>query len=158
MKPWNKGIRKDVAERFWSKADKSGDCWIWTAGKSGCGYGMFELEERRPMKAHRMAWILTNGPLRKGLVVMHSCDRKLCVNPDHLVVGTPRQNTQDAAAKGLMPRGERNGNSRYTEDFVRDLRKQAARGISGYRLSKQLGIDRSVIDRIINRQSWRHVE
>lgn len=81
---------------FWPKVDKSGECWIWKAGKSA-GYGMASMN-RRLRHAHAIAWELTNGPIPDGLDVLHNCpggDNKACVNPAHLWLGTQRDNTID---------------------------------------------------------------
>lgn len=95
--------RKDPAERFWAKVDKSGDCWVWTAAKHDFGYGVFQLG-RGPSeglrRAHVLSWLWSNGPIPDGLVVCHRCDNPPCVRPDHLFLGTLGDNTRDMVAKG----------------------------------------------------------
>lgn len=85
--------------RFWSKVDTSGDCWIWTATKNRRGYGQFYYEGRLQL-AHRVAYKLTYGPVDDDIHVLHRCDNPSCIRPDHLFLGTQRDNVQDMIGKG----------------------------------------------------------
>ena len=85
-----------IAARFWGRVDRSGECWLWTAGKSG-GYGVVGHNSQ---KAHRVAWELTIGPIPQGMQVLHRCDNPPCVNPEHLFLGTNHDNMLDRQAKG----------------------------------------------------------
>lgn len=81
-------------QRFWSKVDKSGDCWPWTASKHPDGYGQFILGGRLQY-AHRVSWEWANGPIPDGMEVDHLCWDRACVNPGHLRVVTHAQNLQN---------------------------------------------------------------
>lgn len=86
--------------QFWSKVNRTEGCWLWAGSKrSEMGYGSFVVRGRS-FAAHRVSWELTHGPIPPGLKVLHKCDVPACVNPDHLFLGTDKDNHQDKAAKG----------------------------------------------------------
>jgi hypothetical protein len=86
-------------ERFWSKVDKTGDCWIWKASLTHSGYGQF-YHQGGPVRAHRLSYEMEYGPIPNGMYVLHSCDTPACVNPKHLSVGTQKDNLEDMKSKG----------------------------------------------------------
>ena len=155
------------AERFWARVDKSGEYWNWT----GCsnttgGYGIFWFNgtDRR---AHRYSYII-HHPLtivlleHPDICVCHKCDNPRCVNPAHLFLGTMADNMMDKTAKGRnnspKQKGEKNGNSKLTEDDVREIRKRYAEGgITQQQLGLEYGLHNSKISSIINRKSWKHI-
>jgi hypothetical protein len=95
---------RPVDERFWEKVDRSGDCWLWTAGHFPNGYGFFRVRGYKgggsSRMAHRCIYEMLHGPIPAGMVVMHTCDTPACVRPEHLRLGTSRDNFADMIAKG----------------------------------------------------------
>jgi len=87
--------------RFWARVDKSGDCWMWRGSRRRDGYGVIHVHGKMLM-THRYSFMLANGPIPAGSLVMHSCDVPACVNPAHLRLGSHFDNTLDAALKGRM--------------------------------------------------------
>ena len=89
--------------RFWKKVAFGSEdvCWLWLGSKQR--YGVF-YNSRHNYRAHRIAWILTYGPIPDGLLVCHHCDNPPCCNPKHLFLGTSSDNARDSVAKGRWPR------------------------------------------------------
>ena len=95
----------DQDATFWSRLDKSGDCWIWT-GRARLNYGYGAVRRNgRTIGAHRLAYQLHHGSIPAGMSVRHTCDNTACCNPAHLLLGSQSDNMKDAAVRGRMPRG-----------------------------------------------------
>lgn len=117
----HKCVERSVEERFWSKVQKSPECWIWMASTTSFGHGVFFINGRQDL-AHRAAYTLCVGSIPGDLHVLHHCDNPRCVRPDHLFLGTHQDNMRDMRDKGRsgvwkspekLARGERSG--RYTK-------------------------------------------
>jgi hypothetical protein len=84
------GVAIPLMDRFWTKVDKTGDCWMWTACRDRQGYGQIDAQ-----RAHRVAYADRHGPIPAGMYVLHSCDNPPCVNPAHLRLGTHEENMRE---------------------------------------------------------------
>lgn len=109
--------------RFDAKVDKSGECWIWTGGGCGVGYGGFAWDARKGseqrMPAHRAAWMLLVGPIPDGMTIDHTCNERRCVRPDHLQVVTMRENIRLAVERRTTCRRGHERNEKNTRERVR---------------------------------------
>lgn len=142
-------------ERLESRVAKRGECWEWTASRDKDGYGLFCLAGATS-KAHRASWILFKGSIPSGLSVLHECDNRGCVNPDHLFLGTQLDNMRDCRAKNRHARldGKKNGHRRLTEEEVIKIRSGVYDGVSCDVIAERLGVWRTTIYDVINGTTW----
>lgn len=147
-----------MPDRFWSAVDKTDGCWNWTAARLGSGYGSFSRGRGTPNSgAHRVAWELTNGPVPSSIHVLHRCDNPICVRPDHLFLGTNKDNVDDKVAKGRQSRmiGERNPNAKLNTSDVEEIRRRHHSGQSATAIASRYGMGQTQISRIIRRETWK---
>lgn len=151
---------RPVADRFMEKVDfyaTPDDCWIWTASLRGNGYGQFYYRGKC-IPAHRAAYRMFVGPIPDDLFVCHTCDIRMCVNPDHLWVGTLQDNAADMVAKGRQVKGRRvNSAALKPPDIVR-IRHELADVLSHGEIALIYGVDRSTISSVIRCDTWKHLE
>jgi hypothetical protein len=146
-------------DRFYTRIDTSGDCWLWKAGKDRDRYPSFfaKVDGVSFERAHRFSYAYFKGPIAKGLSVCHKCDNPSCVNPDHLFLGTTKENIADMMAKGRrhVNQGELSGKAILTEKQVRaimlDPRPHPV-------LAHEYGVTASTISGIKLKTSWRHID
>lgn len=130
-------------ETFWSKVDCQGpdDCWLWQAGTHN-GYGAFYFRgQNKP--AHCVAYILTFGKIPKDKLLRHTCDNRLCVNPNHLIPGTHWDNMHDMAEHRRRKRG-------LSPDEVAAIRVQAKQRVPYRTIAKNFGVSEPTISNILN--------
>jgi len=162
-----KGKDNPIEERFWSKMNKTDSCWLWTGPKFYNGYGEIRKPKGNVTGAHRISWELHFGPIPKGLFVCHKCDVKLCVNPDHLFLGTHRENMRDLVNKGLSGKGivhpeaihfgEENGNSKLKASQVIEIRAEFKLGTNAHKLAEIFHVTPNMISKIVTRRYWKNV-
>jgi hypothetical protein len=145
-------------EKFWNKVEMIPfhDCWEWTS-KSKDLYGRIIIN-KKPIRAHRMSWQLHYGPIPKGLFVCHKCDNPGCVRPDHLFLGTNKDNSNDRDAKGRTAKGTQLPKCKLQESDVieiRDLYNNT--NITMIELTFLYPICRTNIHIIVHRKAWKHI-
>ena len=157
-------------DAFFSKVNKNGEtmqhmetpCHEWIAGTFNVGYGCFRRDGKSKL-AHRVAWGIANGSIPDGdgyhgTCVLHRCDNRKCVNPEHLFLGTAKDNMRDMIKKGRDARikGESCSFSKLNEVRVKIIRS-AHPLISGVELAKVFGVTPSLICSIRKRRVWKHI-
>lgn len=148
-------------DRFWKKVDKKckEQCWEWTGGKFQMGYGMVCLRRgcRKTFLAHRIAWIIHNKKqIPEKMMVCHTCDNRICVNPFHLYVGTGKDNNTDTIKRNRGNRkiGGQCSWAKLTENSVLAILASTERQ---YILAKRYGVHQSQISEIKSGKQWRHL-
>lgn len=149
------------AALFWRhvRRDPTG-CWLWTGAEAeGTGYGIFNAGAQA-VGAHVYAWGLANpGVDRRGLIVRHTCDVRLCVNPKHLLLGTQQDNVRDMDERGRRVnnprRGEAHGNAKLTLELVLAARRAHAAGESVRSIARRLGVSSPTMTSAIRGKTWR---
>lgn len=133
----------------------NGDCWLWTGTINGSGYGQFSIDNK-PVSIHNFSYKKHKGHIPKGMFVCHLCDFKVCCNPDHLWLGTPRDNSEDRDNKGRGKacRGQMNGNAKLTDADVLRIRSDPR---TGNALAKEYGMAKSQISLIRSGKTWKHL-
>ena len=137
-------------DRFWSKVDQSGDCWEWRASKRR-GYGQFRYDGHYQL-AHRVAWQLENGPIPTddsyhGMCVLHSCDNRSCVNPEHLFLGSANDNMQDKVSKGRQY-------TKLTKEDIPRIKDMLSCGARQVDIADWFGVSHRTISRISTGEAW----
>ena len=151
-------MKKTVKERFEEKYEpvtESG-CWVWTGGVGSSGYAQFWLDGKT-VQASRVAFSLHKGNIPEGLQVCHTCDNRLCVNPDHLFLGTASDNAKDKADKGRSVKGESNHHAKLKEHEVLEIKKLLKEGYKHREIAEVFNVSRMAISDINNSRSWKHL-
>lgn len=152
-------LARKAAERFYAKVIPGpNDCQDWGGTTDKMGYGKIcVLEISRYLKAHRLSWVLANGPIPKDRpVIRHICDRPVCVNPKHLICGTQVQNVRDAVIKGRNSAGRFEGHrkAKLTWQQVNEIRQRRSAGEACAALGREFGVGRDQVSRICNYKVW----
>ena len=165
-------IRKtpaDIVGRFLSKFEIIPDaCWEWKGPFNQHGYG--RLNFFKIYHAHRFSYEYYKGKIPEGLFVLHKCDNRKCVNPDHLWIGTAGDNFRDCRDKGRHPItkfgvqpkgfghcGENHPNAKLTESIVLKIKEKLNTGCSIANVVKEFNVKYQTAYRIKNNLQWRHI-
>lgn len=150
-------ITKKDKDRFFSKVKKTNTCWLWTGGVFTQKYGRIKVN-RIDFKAHRFSFLIHFGDIPKGMFVCHKCDIHECVNPNHLFLGTARENTQDMLKKGRHSfTGSRNIKSKLSEVDIPNIRNMLSSGLLQKEIAKKFNVCQVTISEIKLGHTWKHV-
>lgn len=154
-KPRSCGCSRRIASDkiFLSNIDNSKDCWIWKGVKNKGGYGRIGTKEL----ATRRSYKYFIGEIPKGKQVCHTCDNRICVNPNHLFLGSIGDNMRDRTSKGRQAKGSKIGNSILTEDMVYEIRKTRLEGKSYKELMEKFNLSFYMIRCVCKNRQWNHV-
>jgi hypothetical protein len=149
-------------DRFMAKVDKQADgCWIWTACGHKTGYGRFGLTSTNVEYSHRAAWRLMRGPIPARTLVCHTCDVRLCVNPDHLFLGSHHDNMRDASNKGrvVIPRASYCSDQTHQPAKLTNAQALAIRQSQDSLrvLARRYGVSKSAVHRVRTGVSFRGI-
>lgn len=150
--------KKRFSEKFIKGSED--DCWNWAGAKKRKGYGAMKLSGDS-VSAHRIAYFLSEGAIPEGLYVCHRCDNPACVNPSHLFLGTPLQNTQDMHSKGRQryvgQKGRRNPRAELSEKQVKKIIGLIAKGHTNKAIAQRFGVSHSTVSLIRLGKSWSEI-
>lgn len=142
-------------------------CWLWLGkvfpkDRPGPEYGCIDVGSRalgtlKTRRAHRVSYEAFVGPIPAGIEVCHSCDTPPCVNPSHLFLGTRQDNIDDRERKGRnkIMRGEMHGNSKFTDDFVKNVISSSG---SMKDIADRFGISLADVKNLRCPRTWRHLK
>lgn len=178
----------ELAAWFWQKVTRpENECWPWAGATHNKGYGNIGIDGRTTT-THRLAYSLAIGPIPDGMHVLHRCDNPPCCNPEHLFLGTNRDNHADKIAKGrqasgdrsgsrlhpdrvprgeahpfrrrpeIVPRGEAHPHARLTETDVLTIRAAVEGGARRDETARRYGVSTQTVADAVARRTWRHLK
>lgn len=160
---WVDLLTPSVVERFKSKVlivPEIG-CHLWTGCRVPSGYGQIWIGGGM-VNSHRVAFVIANRNVDIGNgLILHKCNRPPCVNPDHLYLGTCKDNAADLKRSGYVypsiNKGESSAFAKLNEKDVLKIRAMAEEGISRRAIAKMFSVNHSTINSVVNRLHWKHV-
>lgn len=143
-----------LLDKFWKKVLKRSpkDCWEWIGAKNSNGYGHMTIN-KKTKSSHRLSWEIEHGTIPEGLCVLHKCDNRKCVNPNHLFLGTNADNTKDMFSKNRQNsrKGEYNPQCKLLDSEIIEIRRRAILGECKKTIAGDFNISHFYIYDLLNR-------
>jgi len=142
----------EITARFWRNFESRDDpnaCWIWKGPTVTAGYGKISYFGKL-IGAHRVSWLMSKGDIPKGMHVLHRCDNPPCVNPDHLFLGTNRDNIYDRNRKGR-------GGKKLTNESAAHIKQLLEKGTTQTAIARMMGVNQTLISAVDRGVAWKHV-
>ena len=150
--------------RFWERVERTDNCWEWVGARNLSGYGHLWIAGGN-ISAHRISWLLHYGSIPSGMLICHHCDNPGCVNPQHLFLGTQKENLADRERKGRTPKGDRSSRrlhldryptgerhykAKFSIDEVLSIKQAVANGSCQRKLARQYEVHKDTIWRVVH--------
>lgn len=150
---FNPTLDKIAKERFWTKVNKTENCWFFLSSIDRNGYGLFWLDGKARL-AHKVSYFFEFGAYSSSWHVLHNCDTRNCVNPKHLRLGTHKENMQDKKIRGRAPKGANTTNSKYTETQIIEVYSLRAQKLTLREISERTKIPIGFIGNLLTGKPW----
>ena len=149
---------KSISEHMKNYQLDSKGCWIFGGNHDKNGYGIFMHGRGKQLRAHRVSFEFHHGGLNAEMLVCHSCDNPSCINPNHLFMGTPKDNTQDMIKKGRRAnqKGSKHPSAKLNEDQICLIKNQRSSGKTLKDIASQFNVSFQAISSICKGKSWTH--
>ena len=135
---------------------KTETCWLWQGSLTTKGYGQFSVGGKL-QRTHRASYEAHIGPITGGLHVLHSCDVRHCVNPEHLRLGTNLENMADREASGRTSRGERHATAKLTRSQAAEIKQRRLAGEVARTVAESFGVSKATVYDIAKGKRWAHL-
>jgi hypothetical protein len=148
-----------IEQKLLRYAVSENGCWNWVATKDRDGYGLLTHHRGKQIRAHRASYEFHVAKIPVGLLVCHSCDNPSCINPNHLFVGTSKENTRDMLDKNRRPvlRGERHPNAKLTNDQVTQIKQLRSENRLLKDIANQFNISFQTVSSITKGTTWNSI-
>ena len=157
---WDKLNAEQKIERliksFEKKVIKQDGCWDWKCPSQKNGYLRIRFDIEK-IGAHCASWLIHKGKIPEGFQINHHCDNRRCTNPDHLYLGTRKQNDEDRVRRNRQAKGEKNGSSKLTDHNVEEIKRMLELGIKKSEIAKAFNVTNAAIWFIETGRSWKHI-
>lgn len=149
--------RPDPITRIFMKTEVTDTCWLYKGAINSWGYGSIRIDGKT-LHVHRFLYETFFGPLGKNQLCCHTCDVPNCINPAHIFIGSSKDNSDDMRRKNRAAIGSKQGKSKLKEDDIIKIFLLRKEGTLQKEIAKLFGVTPSIINLILNRKIWKHVE